>query len=121
MSLERALTLAREGRSRAEQDLFEELRIPSVSTLPAHRDREQCEWALSLPIDQSPEADTLAWPLYLQPPGIDYAKPIFTGIGDGTLYYGREVRHHRDALTTEHYCSFWFLFYVPESFSGSLD
>jgi len=91
------------------------------STLPAHRDREQCEWALSLPIDQSPEADSLAWPLYLQPPGIDQATPIFTGIGDGTLYYGREVRHHRNALTTEDYCSFWFLFYVPESFSGSLD
>ena len=46
---------------------------------------------------------------------------IFTGVGDGTLYYGREVRHHRDALTTEDCCSFWFLFYVPESFDGSLD
>jgi hypothetical protein len=91
------------------------------STLPPHRDREQCEWALSLQIDQSPEAETSAWPLYLQPPGADQAAPIFTGIGDGTLYYGREVRHHRDALTAADYCSFWFLFYVPESFSGSLD
>ena len=91
------------------------------STLPAHRDRDQCEWALSLQIDQSPEADTLAWPLYLQPPGADQPTPIFTGIGDGTLYYGREVAHYRDALTTAGYGSFWFLFYVPENFSGSLD
>ena len=91
------------------------------STLPAHRDREQCEWALSLPLDQSPESDTSSWPLYLQLPGADHATPIFTGMGDGTLYYGREVRHHRDPLTTADYCSFWFLFYVPESFSGSLD
>ncbi|MFS8086658.1 MAG: hypothetical protein ACMG6H_13580, partial [Acidobacteriota bacterium] len=41
------------------------------SAVPPHRDREQCEWALSLHLDQSPEADTLAWPLYLQPPGAD--------------------------------------------------
>jgi hypothetical protein len=91
------------------------------STLPAHRDREQCEWALSLPIDLSPETETLPWPLYLQPPGADHATPIFTGIGDGTLYYGREVRHHRHELTSANYCSFLFLFYVPENFEGSLD
>jgi hypothetical protein len=91
------------------------------SALPAHRDREQCEWALSLQIDQSPEADTLAWPLHLQPPGADHSTPIFTGIGDGTLYYGREVGHYRDALTGAGYGSFWFLFYVAENFSGSLD
>src|SRR5262249_61532330 len=46
MSLERALDLARAGRGAAEADLFEELRIPSVSTLPSHRDdvRRNCEW-----------------------------------------------------------------------------
>src|SRR5256885_9690111 len=46
MSLERALELARAGRGAAEADLFEELRIPSVSTLPEHRAdvRRNCEW-----------------------------------------------------------------------------
>jgi len=46
MSLERALELARAGRGAAEADLFEELRIPSVSTLPEHRDdvRRNCDW-----------------------------------------------------------------------------
>ena len=46
MSLERALDLARAGRGVAEADFFEELRIPSVSTLPSHRDdvRRNCEW-----------------------------------------------------------------------------
>src|SRR5207244_4968291 len=49
MTLERALTLAREGRPQAEQDLFEELRIPSVSTLPSHRGdvRRNCDWLAS--------------------------------------------------------------------------
>ncbi len=46
MSLERALELARAGRGAAEEDLFEELRIPSVSTLPEHRSdvRRNCDW-----------------------------------------------------------------------------
>jgi acetylornithine deacetylase/succinyl-diaminopimelate desuccinylase-like protein len=46
MSLERALDLARAGRGVAEADFFEELRIPSVSTLPSHRGdvRRNCEW-----------------------------------------------------------------------------
>jgi acetylornithine deacetylase/succinyl-diaminopimelate desuccinylase-like protein len=46
MSLERALDLARAGRGAAEQDLVEELRIPSVSTAPEHRAdvRRNCDW-----------------------------------------------------------------------------
>lgn len=46
MSLERALEMARSNRARAEADLFEELRIPSVSTLPEHRAdvRRNCDW-----------------------------------------------------------------------------
>src|ERR1700716_2372786 len=46
MSLERALELARASRGSAEADFFEELRIPSVSTLPEHRAdvRRNCDW-----------------------------------------------------------------------------
>jgi len=46
MSLDRALEEARAGRDAAEADLFEELRIPSVSTLPERRAdvRRNCEW-----------------------------------------------------------------------------
>ncbi|MBO0684035.1 MAG: M20/M25/M40 family metallo-hydrolase [Candidatus Dormibacteraeota bacterium] len=49
MSLETALTLARDGRKNTEQELLEELRIPSVSTLPEHRAdvRRNCEWLAS--------------------------------------------------------------------------
>ena len=46
MSLERAVELARASRATAEADFFEELRIPSVSTLPEHRDdiMRNCSW-----------------------------------------------------------------------------
>jgi acetylornithine deacetylase/succinyl-diaminopimelate desuccinylase-like protein len=45
-ALEQALERARAGRATAEADLFEELRIPSVSTLPEHDAdvRRNCEW-----------------------------------------------------------------------------
>jgi acetylornithine deacetylase/succinyl-diaminopimelate desuccinylase-like protein len=46
MSLDRALELARASHGAAEADFFEELRIPSVSTLPEHGAdvRRNCDW-----------------------------------------------------------------------------
>jgi hypothetical protein len=89
--------------------------------LPPHTDREQCEYSLSILIDQAPEpSDRSSWPLYLQPPGAA-ATPMAAGLGDGVLYYGREVTHFRERLATADFCSFWFFFYVPQAFAGSLD
>ena len=90
--------------------------------LPPHRDREQCEYSLSILIDHSPEpVDVSPWPLYLKPPGASSATPLAAGLGDGVLYYGREVTHYRERLTAAEFCSFWFFFYVPEAFTGPLD
>src|SRR5262249_13224718 len=87
--------------------------------LPPHTDREQCEYSLSILIDPSPEpADVSPWPLYLHPPGAASATPLAAGLGDGVLYYGREVTHFRERLTSAEFCSFWFFFYVPEAFAG---
>jgi hypothetical protein len=92
------------------------------AVLPPHTDREQCEYSLSILIDQSPEpTDVSSWPLYLQPPGASAATPVTGGLGDGVLYYGREVTHYRERLVTADFCSFWFFFYVPEAFTGPLD
>lgn len=46
MDLQKALELARSGRPQAERDFLEELRIPSVSTLPEHRAdvRRNADW-----------------------------------------------------------------------------
>jgi hypothetical protein len=90
--------------------------------LPPHRDREQCEYSLSILIDHSPEpTDVSPWPLYLQPPDASAATPVAGGLGDGVLYYGREVTHFRERLIDADFCSFWFFFYVPEGFTGPLD
>jgi hypothetical protein len=90
--------------------------------LRPHRDREQCELAMSILLDFSPEpVDASPWPLFVQPPQADSPTPIAQGIGDAVLYYGREVRHHREMLKSSDYSSSWFFFYVHENFQGSLD
>ena len=90
--------------------------------LPPHRDREQCEYSLSILIDHSPEpTDVSPWPLFLQPPNASAATPVAAALGDGVLYYGREVTHFRERLSGADFCSFWFFFYVPEAFRGPLD
>jgi len=90
--------------------------------LPPHTDREQCEYSLSILVDQSPEpAGASSWPLHLQPPGAPAATPVAAALGDGVLYFGREVTHFRERLVAADFCSFWFFFYVPEGFMGSLD
>jgi len=90
--------------------------------LPPHRDREQCELAMSILLDFSPEPiDTSPWPLFVQPPQAHSPAPIAQGIGDAVLYYGREVRHHRERLERSDFSSSWFFFYVHEDFQGSLD
>jgi hypothetical protein len=91
------------------------------SELPPHRDREQCEYSMSVLIDHSPEPDDLSpWPIYLQPPGAKSGIPIRLGIGDAALYRGREVTHYRYPLGEGQHSSLWFFFYVGESFVGPL-
>ena len=78
--------------------------------------------AMSILLDFAPEpVDASPWPLFVQPPQADSATPIAQGIGDAVLYYGREVRHHRERLKNSEYSSSWFFFYVDETFEGSLD
>jgi hypothetical protein len=92
------------------------------SELPPHRDREQCEYSMSVLIDHSPEPEDVSpWPIFLQPPEVDTAFPINLGIGDALLYRGAEVSHYRDPLPQGQYSSLWFFFYVGESFAGILD
>jgi hypothetical protein len=90
--------------------------------LPPHRDREQCEYSVSVLIDHAPEpADLSPWPLYLRAPGAEEAVSVSLGLGDAVVYRGRELWHSRGALTAVDFCSYWFFFYVPETFTGPLD
>ena len=92
----------------------------SGAVLEKHVDREQCEFTASLLIDQLPRpVDLSEWPLYLEIPATGEQVPMDMGIGDGSLYKGRELPHYRHAftgqLTTCH-----FYHYVKADFTGSL-
>jgi hypothetical protein len=90
------------------------------SDLPAHRDREQCHYALTVLLDHDRAEDVSAWPIYVQPSYAPEALPIHLRLGDGLLYFGEEVLHSRPLLAEGH-STHWFLFWVPKSFQRSLD
>ena len=93
------------------------------AALAPHRDREQCEWGVSLQLDHVPEPEGPApWPLHLEHPETgDPPAAVRLRLGELAVYRGRLLRHHRDPLTAGHTSSYWFLFYVPEAFSGPLE
>jgi hypothetical protein len=90
------------------------------AVLDKHVDREQCEMTASLLIDQLPRPEDLSdWPLYLEIPATGEQVTMDLGIGDASLFKGRELPHYRLAfegqLTTCH-----FYHYVKAGFTGPL-
>ena len=88
--------------------------------LPAHTDRAQCEYSVSLLLDYTPEpVDRSSWPLYLVTASGPVA--IWQGIGDGLIYRGRELVHYRTKLPETMTSTSIFFHYVDRDFRGSLD
>jgi hypothetical protein len=91
------------------------------AALPRHVDRPQCEFSISLLVDYWPDPDgPCGWPLYLESQRAAAVLAADLAIGDGVLYRGREVSHHRDALPAGHEATLVFLNYVREDFAGRL-
>jgi hypothetical protein len=89
--------------------------------LPPHRDREQCEYSITVPFEMSPEPSwECHWPLELQRVG---EKPtrVYQRLGDGLLYRGRTLTHARDPLPAHVVFGVLLLHYVDEQFSGRCD
>jgi hypothetical protein len=92
------------------------------SVLPAHRDRPQCEYAISIQLDFSPDPETVSpWALYAEPLDGSPAEPIELPLGGALVYFGCRVQHYREVLTQGDYSRHWFVFYVPLTFTESLD
>jgi hypothetical protein len=90
------------------------------ANLPAHVDRAQCEYTLSLLVDFTPEPELEAsWPLNLSTREADIE--VYQAIGDALLYRGREIRHWRGELASECTSTSLFLHYVDADFDGPLD
>jgi hypothetical protein len=84
--------------------------------LPLHRDRPDCEVSVTLLLDHSPEPELQSpWPLHLHLSQQDVS--IFQGIGDGLLYRGRRILHHRGRLPAGHMSASLLFHYVRADFS----
>lgn len=87
--------------------------------LPAHLDRPQCRWNVSLAIDQTPDlalADT--WPIYVQPE--DRALPIHLMPGDAVIYSGTDILHGRLPLPDGQTATLCFFHFVDPGFSEAM-
>jgi len=87
--------------------------------LHKHVDRPQCEWNISLALDQNPEdsnKDTI-WPLYLEAKDGTAYKSLLE-MGDGCLYQGTKTHHWRDPLTHNYTLLTAFMHYVTPSYDG---
>lgn len=91
------------------------------SVLARHKDREQCEWNLSIPFDSDPETDRRsAWPIHLVATD-GRPRAIRLGMGDGVLYRGTEVEHWRDAQPAGRRSTVCFFHFVRAQFDRGLD
>ena len=88
--------------------------------LASHVDREQCEYTITLAVDQTPEPGVeFAWPLYLE---TEQGRiTVFQAIGDGLLFRGRQLPHGRDRLANGCTSTSILFHYVPAGFQGPLD
>jgi len=92
----------------------------SGSVLDRHTDREQCEFSMTVCVDATPEPSLqVPWPIELDLP--EGSLRIWQHIGDGLLYRGRYLPHHRDALPDGYTATSLLFHYVDHDFSGSLD
>lgn len=88
--------------------------------LPAHVDREQCEYTLSLCVDSLPEPpDAVPWPLILETEAARVS--VYQGIGDSLLFRGRYIRHSRPQLAAGLVVTNILFHFVDDEFCGSLD
>ena len=90
------------------------------ASLPRHKDRQQCEYSISLLIDFVPElSGQCPWPLHLVTSDADVT--MYQSLGDAIFYRGRQLPHYRDQLPEEMSSTSILFHFVDEDFPDSLD
>jgi hypothetical protein len=89
------------------------------AALKAHIDREQCEYTLSLLVDQSEGFAREPWPLcFLGPMG---KAAVTLAVGEAVLFMGCELPHWREQSSPREHQLMLLFHYVKASFQGVLD
>jgi hypothetical protein len=92
----------------------------ATSNLPAHTDRPQCTYNVSLLFDGEPSTVPLeGWPLNVKVGAKTHS--VGLNAGDGVLYSGTRDLHWREKMPgTLSQVTGTFMHYVPASFTGTL-
>lgn len=89
------------------------------SELKRHTDRPQCEWNVSLQLDNRPTIPlNKAWPIHLEIGG--KAREVTLDIGDAVLYSGVRIPHWRPPLPKGRETTLCFFHFVGKNFKGDL-
>jgi Sulfotransferase family len=88
------------------------------AVLERHVDREQCEFTVSLLIDEDPADGCSAWPLYFDTP--TGTTSVEQAVGDAVLFRGPALPHYRDRLGEGRRSTSLLFHYVPATFRGTL-
>jgi len=90
------------------------------STLPAHTDRPQCVYNISLILYAVPDVSLAGWPLFIKHDDVVTGVPL--EIGDGVMYSGTRDLHWRDAMPPSlRNVLGVFMHFVLKDFQGTLD
>ena len=91
------------------------------AVLEKHKDRKQCEWNVSMPLDYSPHADANnSWPIYIQKDS-DEIMEVKLAVGDVVIYRGSKLFHWRDMLEVDKTATVCFFHFVNDKFKVKLD
>jgi hypothetical protein len=89
------------------------------AVLPKHKDREQCEWNISLLLNMEPEDSAEnSWPFYIE--DTNQVHEVNLGIGDAVIYPGSKLYHWRNKLPDKHKALIFFFHFVNDDFQGDL-
>jgi hypothetical protein len=88
------------------------------AVLERHVDREQCEFTMSLLIDESPSDGSVEWPLFFDTP--DGTVAVRQSIGEAVLFRGPKLPHYRRRLPDGQESTSLLFHYVPTAFRGTL-
>lgn len=87
--------------------------------LGAHVDRKQCEFTLSLLVEDDAASSTRPWPLWFHLPQGKIA--VTQKAGDAVLFRGCELPHWRERSSAEYTSTILLFHYVPQDFDETLD
>jgi Sulfotransferase domain. len=89
------------------------------ATLGAHLDREQCDYTVSIMIDEVSPTVGGEWPLWFETPS--GRRSVCLSVGGAAMFRGNELPHWREPASPDHQQINLLFHFVPADWRGVLD